>query len=270
MTVVDYRCDAGPEDAAFSELHATNCVAFVRRGSFGYQVRGAAHELVAGALFVGRSGDEYRCTHDHHAGGDECLSLHFSPELADELAGGAEVFRSGRIPPLPELMVLGALVQSAAEGRSTLGVEEAGLLLAARFVALSGGRSGRGAPANASDRRRAVAAALWMDAHAHESITLEDLARAADLSSFHFLRVFSRVIGASPHQYLVRARLGHAARLLADEDRPITAIAYAVGFADLSNFVRTFHRAAGVSPRGFRRVARGERASLQARIAASV
>jgi AraC-like DNA-binding protein len=57
------------------------------------------------------------------------------------------------------------------------------------------------------------------------------------------------------------------ARLLADDDRPITDIAFEVGFTDLSNFVRTFHRAAGVSPRAFRRSARGDRKILQDRIA---
>ena len=58
----------------------------------------------------------------------------------------------------------------------------------------------------------------------------------------------------------MRSRLRHAARLLADEERAITDIALDVGFADLSNFVRTFRRAAGVSPRDFRKLARGERA----------
>ena len=60
------------------------------------------------------------------------------------------------------------------------------------------------------------------------------------------------MLGVTPHQYLVRSRLRHAARLLADDDRPITDVALDVGFGDLSNFVRTFHRAAGVSPRRFR------------------
>ena len=59
-----------------------------------------------------------------------------------------------------------------------------------------------------------------------------------------------------------------AARLLADPARRITDIAYDVGFADLSNFVRSFRRAAGVSPRDFRRAAKGERKILQDRIAA--
>ena len=48
------------------------------------------------------------------------------------------------------------------------------------------------------------------------------------------------------------ARLRRAARLLSSTDQPITDIAFGVGFGDLSNFVRTFHRAAGVSPRRFR------------------
>jgi AraC-like DNA-binding protein len=66
----------------------------------------------------------------------------------------------------------------------------------------------------------------------------------------------------------VRARLRRAARLLADGDRAITDIAYDAGFADLSNFVRSFHRAAGVSPRGFRLMAKGDRRILQDRVAA--
>src|SRR5262249_19578327 len=77
----------------------------------------------------------------------------------------------------------------------------------------------------------------------------------AGLSQFHFLRLFANALGVTPHQYLVRSRLRHAARLLADSDRAITDVALDVGFGDLSNFVRTFHRAAGASPRRFRRLA---------------
>jgi AraC-like DNA-binding protein len=75
------------------------------------------------------------------------------------------------------------------------------------------------------------------------------------------------VLGVTPHQYLLRARLRHAARRLADGDGPVTAIAYDVGFADLSNFVRSFHRAAGVSPRRFRQASRGDRKIFQDRLA---
>ena len=52
---------------------------------------------------------------------------------------------------------------------------------------------------------------------------------------------------------------------LTDNSRPISDIAYESGFGDLSNFIRSFHRAAGVSPREFRQAARGERTAIQAR-----
>ena len=75
------------------------------------------------------------------------------------------------------------------------------------------------------------------------------------------------MLGVTPHQYLVRSRLRHAARRLAYDDSPVTDIAYDVGFGDLSNFVRTFHRAAGASPMRFRQASRGDRKILQDRLA---
>jgi AraC-like DNA-binding protein len=142
------------------------------------------------------------------------------------------------------------------------------MLLAARFAEVVSQRAKESSVARASDRRRAVEAALWIDAHSHQAVDLESAAREAGLSAFHFLRIFAKVLGVTPHQYLVRARLRHAARLLATDTRPITDIAFDVGFADLSNFVRTFHRAAGVSPRRFRQAAKGDRKILQERLAA--
>jgi AraC-like DNA-binding protein len=113
-----------------------------------------------------------------------------------------------------------------------------------------------------------VETALWIDAHSHRQIDLEEAASLAGLSPFHFLRLFSAVLGVTPHQYLVRSRLRHAVCRLADDGGSITDIAYDVGFGDLSNFVRTFHRAAGVSPRRFRQASRGDRKIFQDRLAA--
>jgi AraC-like DNA-binding protein len=88
----------------------------------------------------------------------------------------------------------------------------------------------------------------------------------AGISSYHFLRLFSRVLDVSPHQYLVRSRLRRAASLLIDESLTITDVALESGFNDISNFVRTFHRAAGMSPGAFRRAARDGRKILQDRL----
>ena len=158
-----------------------------------------------------------------------------------------------------------------ASGQGDAGLDEVGLWFASRFVGVVSGRELAPTPVAGRDRRRAVEAATWIAAHSNEAVDLDRAAGEAALSPFHFLRVFSRVLGVTPHQYLVRTRLRHAARLLAEDDRPVTEVALEVGFADLSNFVRSFHRAAGLSPRGFRRAARNgpskDRKILQDRLA---
>jgi AraC family transcriptional regulator len=268
LSVFDYRCDAGPSDVPYVERHDGHSVTYVRKGSFGYRVGGEAFELVAGSILVGHAGDEYTCTHDHHVCGDECLSFQLAPELVDMIDHRSTTWRTGGVAPRPELVVIGELAQAAAEGRSDVGLDEVGLVLAARVVAAVAGRKPSPPQAPGRDRRRVVEAALWIDAHAPEPIHLDGIAAEAGLSPFHFLRLFAKVLGVTPHQYLVRSRLRHAARLLADRARSITDVAFDVGFGDLSNFVRTFHRAAGVSPRKFREAGKAERKILQERLAA--
>lgn len=264
LSVIDFRCQAGPHTPEQVERHDLTSVSYVRRGSFGYRARGEEFELVAGSVLVGHGGDEFVCTHAHHHGGDECLSFKLAPELAEGFGAKPQHWRAGGVPPLPELMVLGELAQAAAEGDSDFGVDEAGLLLVGRYLALADGRRRAPLQAHARDRRRAVESALWLDDHAHEDIDLEATAAQAGLSAWHFLRVFARVVGITPHQYLLRARLRKAARMLAEDERPVTDIALDAGFADLSNFVRSFHRVAGLPPRHFRHAARGDRERIAA------
>jgi AraC-like DNA-binding protein len=265
ITVSDFRCDAAPGDAPFVEQHRCHSISYVRKGSFACHSRGRRFELVAGSVLIGHPGDEYFCSHEHCCG-DECLSFFLTPELVDAISDRTDIWQIVSAPPLPELMVFGELAQAAADGRSDAGLDEIGHTFASRFVEVVSGRAPKPVVATARDRRRAVETALWIDAHSDQQIDLEQAARQAELSLFHFLRLFGNVLGVTPHQYLVRSRLRHAARLLADEDRPVTDIAYDVGFGDLSNFVRTFHRAAGVSPLKFRQASRGDRKILQERL----
>jgi AraC-like DNA-binding protein len=264
ISVSDFRCSAGPGDKPFTEQYRCHSVSYVRKGSFACHSRGRTFELVAGSILVGFPGDEYVCTHDH-ACGDECLSFFLNPELVETIGNPAQVWRMGAAPPLGELMVLGEQAQAAASGHSDIGLDEVGQMFASRFVEVVSGRSRRRLEVTARDRRRAVETALWIDANSQREINLDAAAGQAGTSPFHFLRLFANVLGVTPHQYLVRSRLRHAARLLADEDGSVTGIAYDVGFGDLSNFVRTFHRAAGVSPRAFREASRGKRKILQDR-----
>jgi AraC family transcriptional regulator len=263
ISVLDYRCTAGPGDRPYPEYHEAFSLSYVRHGSFGYRTRGRSFEMVAGSLVLGYPGEEFICYHEHTCG-DECLSFRFTPDVAEEI--GEDAWRAAALPPLAEIMVLGELAQATAAGTAQVGLDELGLALAARLAKVVLNRGSARHKPSARDRRNAVEAALWLDAHAHESVDLETTARQAGLSPFHFLRMFGAILGVTPHQYLVRSRLRRAARLLAEEERSVSDVALDVGFGDLSNFVRTFHRAAGVSPRQFRQAARGDRNILQERI----
>jgi AraC-like DNA-binding protein len=266
ISVSDFRCSARLQEKPFVERHQSHSISYVRKGSFGCESRGQSFELVPGSILVGHPGDEYICSHDHVCG-DECLSFFISPELVEAIGSDVKLWQIGAVPPLPELMVAGELAQAAADGRSDVGLDEVGIVLASRFVEIVSGRASKPATAKPRDRRRAVETALWIDAHSHDDINLEHAAARADISPFHFLRLFSGVLGVTPHQYLVRSRLRHAALLLAEDGRSVTDVAYDVGFGDLSNFVRSFHRAAGVSPRKFRAASRGMRKIFQERLA---
>ncbi len=227
-------------------MHEAYSLALVRKGSFGYSTEGRTHDLVAGSVLIGRPGQEYVCTHEHVVG-DVCLSFEFAPEVLEGIGGRAsfEVWRRGALPPLERIMVLGVVPDCAPE--------EIALELAARVVEASGASIAVGEkPPAYADRKRAIRAAELIESTYAEPLDLEHVARAVNLSPFHFLRIFSRVLGVTPHQYLKRTRLAAAAKLLAGGDRSIARIAFDVGFGDVSGFVRAFHRAAGVSPRAFR------------------
>ncbi|MEJ7733271.1 MAG: AraC family transcriptional regulator [Polyangiaceae bacterium] len=117
----------------------------------------------------------------------------------------------------------------------------------------AGARAHRTVEPSRADRHRVTAALSIIEARVTQPLALADLAAEVGLSAFHFLRVFRRATGTTPHRYLVVARLRRAAALLADTSRPVTDIAYDAGFGDLSNFVRTFHREVGCSPGAYRR-----------------
>ncbi|HEY8460795.1 MAG TPA: AraC family transcriptional regulator [Blastocatellia bacterium] len=83
--------------------------------------------------------------------------------------------------------------------------------------------------------------------------SLKELADAAHLSPHHFSRIFKRVTGLSPHQYVLSQRVQAARRLLAETTLPITEVAHQVGFYDQSHFTYHFKRLIGVTPSEIRK-----------------
>ncbi len=87
-------------------------------------------------------------------------------------------------------------------------------------------------------------------------LRLDDLARLADLSPFHFQRVFRESFGLSPHGYTQHRRIERA-RLLLRGAEPVAAIALACGFASQSHLTRVFKAETGLTPLAYRLAAKG-------------
>jgi AraC-like DNA-binding protein len=100
--------------------------------------------------------------------------------------------------------------------------------------------------------RRMLRARDEMDRRYAEPLDIAALARIAHLSPSQFGRVFKRVYGETPHRYLQRRRVERAMTLLRQTDRPVTDVAWDVGFASLGTFGRTFTKIVGCSPGQFR------------------
>ncbi len=85
-----------------------------------------------------------------------------------------------------------------------------------------------------------------------EPLSSPKLAAVAGLSRSQFDRLFLRLFGATPHEYLLHVRVEAACRLLAGTDRKCTDIALDTGFYDHSHFSRLFQRIMGESPQTYR------------------
>jgi AraC family transcriptional regulator len=92
-----------------------------------------------------------------------------------------------------------------------------------------------------------------MHAQLDQDLSLKELAAASYLSPFHFSRLFKKLTGATPHNYLAAIRANRAQLLLAETEMSITEIGTRVGYLSASHFTKAFRSATGTSPREFRR-----------------
>lgn len=92
----------------------------------------------------------------------------------------------------------------------------------------------------------------YIHANLAGDLRLEVLAAVANLSPYHFARLFRRTTGLAVHQYVIRERVEAAKGLLRAGEGSVSAVAVQVGFSDHSHLARHFRRFVGVSPARFR------------------
>jgi transcriptional regulator GlxA family with amidase domain len=86
-----------------------------------------------------------------------------------------------------------------------------------------------------------------------EAAGLDEMARQACFSKYHFLRLFRQAYGETPARYLARLRLERARALLETTDRSVTEICLEVGFESLPSFSGAFRKYTGAPPQRYRR-----------------
>jgi AraC family transcriptional regulator len=262
-SVSDVICNAGPHVRPNEEQHSRFCIAIVRSGSFQYQSSAGRELMTPGSLMLGNAGQCYQCRHEHGVG-DHCISFTYEPRFIEDVAADAGVrvqsvgFSALRIPPIRELS---NVIARACVGRAQSSVvapdqektrswEELAVELACRALEFaSGAAQGGSSPATEARVTRVIRMIESRSAAEHH---LGALAREARLSRYHFLRIFQQLTGLTPHQYVLRSRLRHAAIRLLLEPSLILDIALDSGFGDISNFNHAFRTEFGLNPRAYR------------------
>lgn len=248
-------CRRGPADRPFEERFERVAIAAVVEGTFQYRSASGRALLYPGAVMLGNPGTCYECGHEHGVG-DRCLALQYEPAYFDEIAhgAGARAFRFGR-PMLPALRALAAplaRLQGRAARGDALALEESAVEVAEGVVCAAAGTTVAAATPGPRDQRRISRALRHLEAHATRRLSLDELAAAACMSKYHFLRCFRRIVGLTPHAYLVELRLRRAAAALRASDAPVARVALDAGFGDLSEFHGRFRAAFGATPGRFR------------------
>ena len=103
------------------------------------------------------------------------------------------------------------------------------------------------------DRQRARVLQTYIQRHCTERIALSDIAGAGHVSEGECCRVFRRVLGMTPGQYLTRCRMGHSAQLLSRTALSVAQIARQAGYGTASYFTERFRREMGCTPQEYRR-----------------
>ena len=235
------------------EMSSQYSVNLLERGSFSVVHRSRTWTVGAAEMFITVPGQVHRYVHDGDAPTDSCIAVCF-----DE-SSWVDADAIGSLQDLPPVVSLNnrraylrlRLFDRLAHGGDSLGLE----LLAGEL--LQGAFDGDARPLYRSAQlawyaRRIDAARQRLDEDFASDHSLQQLARDAGMSPFHFARVFRQLAGLPPHRYLLRRRMNAAAAMLRG-GASVTDTCFAVGFQSLSHFVRAFRQTYGVQPSRWRR-----------------
>ncbi|WP_168714351.1 helix-turn-helix transcriptional regulator [Niallia nealsonii] len=102
---------------------------------------------------------------------------------------------------------------------------------------------------SASDLKDVI---IFIDENSEKPLNINDLAKIASLSVYHFSRKFKKFTGLSPHEYVILKRLTHAKSLLKNTNFSINKISDIIGFSSPSHFIASFKKHTNMTPKEFK------------------
>ena len=237
--------------------HSTLSIGAVDGGQSVFCRDGQSQQLVKGDFVLIPAGEVHSCNPEND-GRWSYQMLYIDPAWIEGVVGemGAlDAVVLNRLPPdiVPQpvherLTRLNACLFSAEADEE----KEAALLVLVGdlFGAMQVRRTVREQPRDA-ERLRKVQATIT--ARCTESLSLDELAHEAGMSRYHFVRVFSRVVGMTPHAWQIDQRIERARGLL-EQGMSLADAALQLGFSDQSHFQRAFKQRVAATPGEYRRV----------------
>ncbi len=233
----------------------------IEAGTVRYEIGGREHVVTAGDVMVVPHEADHRTTFLTDMRGvalwiGEDLIREVSDAMGPDVQRGvltAGVLARGKSGNQRMRSLLRVLCDEVTEGEA--GHTRAAEALADSVVIEMLRRAPRSAKTLGRDPRvlRAIA---QMNASFAESLSVDDLAKTANMSRFHFSRLFRDEVGQAPYQYLLKVRLARAAELLRSGHSSVTEAAISSGFSDFSRFSRMFKKHTGKLPTDVLREAR--------------
>lgn len=252
-TVADLSCAPGPHRREYHGIYGEIAVALVLSGAFEYRSEGRTDTAVPGTLLFANRGEAFSCRHLLREGNRRIvlfLSGALIESVAEDLCLESPRFRAALAPPSALTPSVTGLLYSIARSIDDEGETAAAVARASLEQFPDGSLRERVPP---RDVRRILEVVRYVNAEFASACSLDTLASIAGMTRFRFARRFREVTGETANRYVANRRLAAAATQLAATGRPISEIAYAVGFNDLSWFNARFRQAFGCAPGAWRR-----------------
>jgi AraC-like DNA-binding protein len=236
-------------------FHDTFAIGIVESGATVIRTQAGRWTARAGSLLAFGPW-EFHGAEPAHAGGYAYRMIYPTTELVREIAPGHMAPRQFRAPVIEDTTV-GALLARAHQPlmeRDTSARTEDRLVdgLRALFARYGTSVAATGRPTDAAiiDTARAI-----LRERLGQQVRLASLAGECGVNAFQLIRVFRRVVGMTPHAYLLQLRVNRAQALLTAGSR-LSDVAYDCGFSDQSHLTRAFKSAVGVPPGQYARQVR--------------